>query len=48
MYDSNDCFDNKIAENESNEVFKDRKDKKKFKLAINIEDEKKKDQTDKE
>ena len=48
MYDSNDCYDNKIAENESNEVFNDRKEKKKFKLAINIENEKKEDQTDKE
>ena len=48
IYDSNDCFDNKIAKNESNKVFKDRKDKKNFKLDISIEEKDIEGQTDKE
>ena len=48
MYDSNDCFDNKIAENESKKVLKNRKDEKKFKLDISIENTDNEDQTDKE
>ena len=48
MYDSNDCFDNKIAENESKKVLKNRKDEKKFKLDISIENTDNENQTDKE
>ena len=48
IYDSNDCFDNKIAKNESNKVFKERKDKKNFKLDISIEEKDIEDQTDEE
>ena len=39
MYDSNDCFDNKVAENETKKINNEKKDKKKFKLDISLKDQ---------
>ena len=39
MYDSNDCFDNKIAENDTKKINNERKEKKKFKLDISLKDQ---------
>ena len=39
MYDANDCFDNKVAENETKKINNEKKEKKKFKLDINLKDQ---------
>ena len=39
MYDSNDCFDNKVAENETKKINNEKKENKKFKLDINLKDQ---------
>ena len=49
MYDSNDCFDNKIAENDTKKINNERKEKKKFKLDISLKNQvNKKDQENNE
>ena len=49
MYDSNDCFDNKVAENETKKINNERKEKKKFKLDISLKNQgNKKDQENNE
>ena len=39
MYDSNDCFDKKIAENDTKKINNEKKEKKKFKLDISLKDQ---------